>query len=409
MVLSQTHVIDGKELDCKRAVPRDQRSESSKDETSFRTKKLFVGGLTQTTTEESFKEYFEQFGKIEDWVIMVDKATGKSRGFGFITFESEDSVEMAVARYLENKIDGKWVECKKALPRDANSAAISQSSTTTVSPSVSANSSKKNSLNKHSGAGGESDQDIVRSILSGYQNQGQGARLSVDSELENNLPAPHFQNVQPNINHFADKPSFWESLLGPETTSRTRGDNTQGGEPERFTRHSTVYYQYQPPFLQQPNFQQQQPNYQQQSVYQQQQLPQKSQSFNGPYSYMGNTQPKFVPTQDIKSQGIDVISPTNFKMPPIYKQEPLPLRPEQDSMNFPPGLNLYDTSSQGYSFDPAWVETKNTPMMNQFQMDSGMNFKSSYPTQQQQASIPQKKVEKYIPLYEANDNISSTL
>jgi len=116
-VLSKKHTIDQKEIDCKRAIPRDQHSEAGKDG-SYRTKKLFVGGLTQTTTEEQFKQYFEQFGTIEDSVIMVDKDTGKSRGFGFITFASEDSVERVIERYHENKIDGKWVECKKAQAKD---------------------------------------------------------------------------------------------------------------------------------------------------------------------------------------------------------------------------------------------------------------------------------------------------
>jgi len=116
-VLSKKHTIDSKEIDCKRAIPRDQQSDAGKDG-SYRTKKLFVGGLTQTTTEEQFKKYFEQFGTIEDSVIMVDKDTGKSRGFGFITFASEDSVERVIERYNENKIDGKWVECKRAQAKD---------------------------------------------------------------------------------------------------------------------------------------------------------------------------------------------------------------------------------------------------------------------------------------------------
>jgi len=47
-------------------------------------------------------------------VIMVAKDTGKSRGFGFVTFDSEDAVERVINRYYENKIDGKWVECKRA-------------------------------------------------------------------------------------------------------------------------------------------------------------------------------------------------------------------------------------------------------------------------------------------------------
>ena len=63
-------------------MPREQNSESHKDEQNpnGRTKKVFVGGLPQTATEDNFKAFFEKFGKIEDSVIMVDKETGKSRG-----------------------------------------------------------------------------------------------------------------------------------------------------------------------------------------------------------------------------------------------------------------------------------------------------------------------------------------
>jgi RNA recognition motif-containing protein len=121
-VLSKKHSIDGKEIDCKRAIPRDQQPESGKEGANYRTKKLFVGGLTQTTTEEQFRGYFEQFGEIEDSVIMTDKETGKSRGFGFITFVSEDSVDQVIERYNDNKIDGKWVECKRAQAKDVMQA-----------------------------------------------------------------------------------------------------------------------------------------------------------------------------------------------------------------------------------------------------------------------------------------------
>lgn len=125
-VLKEVHKLDGKEVDCKNAVPRDQSSgpsgDYSKDDNTGRTKKIFVGGLPQSTTEDEFKGYFEKFGHIEDSVIMVDKETGKSRGFGFITFDNEDSVEKVIEGYQNHKIDDKWVECKKAFPRTNQSS-----------------------------------------------------------------------------------------------------------------------------------------------------------------------------------------------------------------------------------------------------------------------------------------------
>lgn len=117
-VLTKNHSIDGKQVDCKRAVPRDQQGEYVKEDTPVKTRKLFVGGLPQAISEEQFRQYFEQYGPIEDSVIMVDKDSGKSRGFGFVTYQSEESVDQVIARYYENKIDGKWVECKRAQPKD---------------------------------------------------------------------------------------------------------------------------------------------------------------------------------------------------------------------------------------------------------------------------------------------------
>lgn len=53
--------------------------------------KIFVGGLSTETTEEEFKDYFSRFGPIKDAVVMFDRNTNRSRGFGFITFETEEA------------------------------------------------------------------------------------------------------------------------------------------------------------------------------------------------------------------------------------------------------------------------------------------------------------------------------
>ncbi|GKA37864.1 cation/H+ exchanger, CPA1 family protein, partial [Tanacetum coccineum] len=58
-----------------------------------RTKKIFVGGLASTVTESDFKKYFDQFGGITDVVVMYDHNTKRPRGFGFITFDSEETME----------------------------------------------------------------------------------------------------------------------------------------------------------------------------------------------------------------------------------------------------------------------------------------------------------------------------
>lgn len=52
-------------------------------------KKIFVGGLAPTVTEQAFRAYFEKFGRLVDAVVMMDRNTQRSRGFGFVTFEAE--------------------------------------------------------------------------------------------------------------------------------------------------------------------------------------------------------------------------------------------------------------------------------------------------------------------------------
>ncbi|KAI9642010.1 hypothetical protein NHQ30_009881 [Ciborinia camelliae] len=93
-------------IDPKRAIPRDEQE---------RTSKIFVGGVSQDATEQDFKEYFMQFGRVVDATLMMDKDTGRPRGFGFVTFDSEAAVEACLESPLE--IHGKPIEVKKAQPR----------------------------------------------------------------------------------------------------------------------------------------------------------------------------------------------------------------------------------------------------------------------------------------------------
>ncbi|KAI4252965.1 MAG: hypothetical protein LQ352_003986 [Teloschistes flavicans] len=93
-------------IDPKRAIPRDEQE---------RTSKIFVGGVSQDATEADFKEYFMQYGRVVDATLMMDKDTGRPRGFGFVTFDSEAAVDATFQGDL--MIHGKPIEVKKAQPR----------------------------------------------------------------------------------------------------------------------------------------------------------------------------------------------------------------------------------------------------------------------------------------------------
>lgn len=79
--------------------------------------KIFVGGLPQSCPEDVLTNYFMQYGAITDSVVMKDRETGNSRGFGFVTFEEIGAVDMIMAQYDDHKINKKWVEVKRAIPQ----------------------------------------------------------------------------------------------------------------------------------------------------------------------------------------------------------------------------------------------------------------------------------------------------
>eukprot|EP00262_Sarcandra_glabra_P003338 TRINITY_DN139_c0_g1_i1.p1 TRINITY_DN139_c0_g1~~TRINITY_DN139_c0_g1_i1.p1 ORF type:complete len:375 (+),score=85.20 TRINITY_DN139_c0_g1_i1:77-1201(+) len=114
-VIQDNHVINGKQVEIKRTIPKGAVTGSD-----FKTKKIFVGGIPTTVNEDEFRNFFGKFGEVKEHQIMRDHSTSRSRGFGFITFETEQSVDDLLAK--GNKIDmaGAQVEIKKAEPKKPN-------------------------------------------------------------------------------------------------------------------------------------------------------------------------------------------------------------------------------------------------------------------------------------------------
>lgn len=116
-VLEEEHIIDGRTVEVKRTVPK----EDSQVKGVSKTRKIFIGGIPPSFTEDELKVHFSHYGSIVDHQIMLDSKTGRSRGFGFVTFESEESVESIFSEGKTHELGGKEVEIKRAEPKRASS------------------------------------------------------------------------------------------------------------------------------------------------------------------------------------------------------------------------------------------------------------------------------------------------
>ncbi|XP_064618949.1 RNA-binding protein Musashi homolog 2-like isoform X10 [Lineus longissimus] len=123
------HILDSKKIDPKLAVPK-----KNTQKMVTRTKKIFIGGVANTTQEEDIRRCFEKIGKIEECVLMHDKTTDRNRGFGFVTFQDEDSADKACevhfheinSRMVRKRSSSvsitNMVEAKKAQPKEVMNA-----------------------------------------------------------------------------------------------------------------------------------------------------------------------------------------------------------------------------------------------------------------------------------------------
>ena len=79
-------------------------------------KKLFVGNLSWGIDSAKLEEAFAQFGAIEEAVVINDRATGRSKGFGFVTFTDDAAADAAVAEMNEKELDGRPLTVNEARP-----------------------------------------------------------------------------------------------------------------------------------------------------------------------------------------------------------------------------------------------------------------------------------------------------
>ena len=90
----------------------DEEQNGAKQQQNDDDRKVFAGGLPQEATESDIKEYFSTFGGVTSVNLKMDPVTGRSRGFAFVVFDSEDTLSGVLGQ--EHAIKGKKVAVKKA-------------------------------------------------------------------------------------------------------------------------------------------------------------------------------------------------------------------------------------------------------------------------------------------------------
>lgn len=81
-------------------------------------KKLYVGNLSFTTTEDQLKEAFGQAGTVASVALIIDRESGRSKGFGFVEFEDDKEADAAIEMWNGKEIDGRTLTVNEARPKE---------------------------------------------------------------------------------------------------------------------------------------------------------------------------------------------------------------------------------------------------------------------------------------------------
>jgi len=79
--------------------------------------KLFIGGLAWHTNDDTLRQKFEEFGQVEEAVVVKDRDTGRSRGFGFVRFAQDSDADAAMSAMNNVEFDGRMIRVDKASDR----------------------------------------------------------------------------------------------------------------------------------------------------------------------------------------------------------------------------------------------------------------------------------------------------
>jgi len=81
-------------------------------------KKLFVGNLPWSINNDSLRELFASVGEVVEAMVITDRMSGRSKGFGFVTFATDEAAQAAVAQLNEKEVDGRKIIVNVARPKE---------------------------------------------------------------------------------------------------------------------------------------------------------------------------------------------------------------------------------------------------------------------------------------------------
>ena len=81
-------------------------------------KKLFVGGLPYSTTEDTLKETFAKLGEVQSAIVITDKMTGRSKGFGFVEMTNDEEADKAIETLNGSEMEGRKITVNVARPME---------------------------------------------------------------------------------------------------------------------------------------------------------------------------------------------------------------------------------------------------------------------------------------------------
>jgi len=94
------------------------KQQSKQEKQVIMSTRLYIGNLSYNTTQEQLQELFGAHGTVNDVDLIMDKFSGRPRGFGFVTMETKEGAEAAIAALNGKNVDGRDLTVNEARPRE---------------------------------------------------------------------------------------------------------------------------------------------------------------------------------------------------------------------------------------------------------------------------------------------------